>query len=130
MLDGEEFKISDEESFGNLPALSIYQIAVDKQAVKEYVPYGNQKSYYLPTGMQGPTIKLDCRVDDMEPWNEVYTNDYLKVVSFGFTTWEVILSIGSGWWVDNISSDVKSGFRRGDKLRHEFQLDLYKRTVA
>ncbi len=130
MMDGEEYVITSEQSLGMLPELFLYQIAIDKQAIKEYIPYGNQKSYYLPTGMNGPTIKLSCRVLDVSPWNNVYTNDYLRVVTFPFDTWATVLSIGSDWWVDSISGDAKLGFKVGTKMRRELNIDLYKRTVA
>ncbi len=130
MMDGEEYKIGEDADFGDLPVLGIHSIVVDKQAVKTYTPYGNQKSYYLPTGMQGPMVKLTCTVDDIEPWEDVYSNDYLEVEAFGFTSWARTLSVGSTWWVDNISDDAKQGFIKDGEIRYELNLDLYKRTVT
>lgn len=128
--DSGEFSVGATTDLGQLPLLAIKQIIISKEAQKEYVPYGNQKSYYLPTGMVGPVVKLVCSVHDHTEWDEVYTNDYLSIVGFDFPSWSWTLSVGSTWWVDAISCDSKPGFREGDHLRYEVTLDLYKRTVA
>lgn len=130
MMDGEEYIISDDLSLGELPGLNVYQIAVDKQAIKIYVPYGNHKSYYIPTGMQGPSIKLSCKVDNIDGWDVVYTNDYLSVTEMNFPSYNNLLAIGTTWWIDNISGDVKPGYKRSGRLRYDITLDIYKRTVA
>jgi hypothetical protein len=128
MMDGEQFKIN-QGNFGNLPELHVYGIVVDKTAVKEYLPYSNQQSNYLPTGMQGPMVKLLGSIDDLTPWLELYSNDYLKVVSFTPTNpFQTTLYVDSQWWVDTISDDTKPGFRRGSKMRYELSLDIYLKT--
>lgn len=132
MLDtvSGEFSVGATSDLGTLQPVGIKQIIISKEAQKEYVPYGNQKSYYLPTGMIGPVVKLICAVGHHEDWEEVYSNDYLTIVNFDFPTWSWTLTTGTSWWVDSISLDARPGARVGDHLRYEMTLDLYKRTVA
>jgi len=132
MLDkvSGEFSVGATTDLGALEVLGIKHIIISKEAQKEYVPYGNQKSYYLPTGMVGPVVKLVCAVHDHADWATVYSNDYLLITGFDFPTWNWTLEVGSSWWVDSISLDAKPGSRYGNKLIYEMTLDLYKRTVA
>lgn len=127
MLNDSEF-VTETADIGELSLFRIKSIMVSKESVKEYVPYGNQKSFFLPTGMVGPTVKLIGSVDRAD-WDRVYTNDYLSVVQFGFTTWTKTLTVGTTWWIDSISLDAKPGGVYNGKIRYECTLDLYKRTV-
>jgi hypothetical protein len=130
MLDTVTGEFSSASSdMGELDIVAIKQIIVSKEAQKEYIAYGNQKSYYLPTGMVGPTVKLLCHVHDHDKWKTVFTNDYLKIITFEFPTWNVALPANSTWWVDSISLDSQPGFIHNGRLRYEMTLDLYKRTV-
>jgi len=130
MMIGNEFNIGEGSELGDLPILGIHQIVINKQAVKTYTPYGNQKSYYLPTGMQGPMVTLTCSVDDIEPWEDVYTNDYLTIKEFGYPTYNRTLEVGSDWWVDTITDDAKMGYIKEGNIRYGLTLELYKRTVG
>lgn len=132
-----------------LPVFAIKSIAVSKQAVKEYLPYDNTKSMYLPTAMIGPTIKMICEVeateqnllDDSKIYtlqeyqlgsataDGIYTNDILTVVSFGYPTWNAVLYNGSQWWVDTITYTAKVGSRRHGTVSHEIELTIYRRDV-
>jgi hypothetical protein len=127
MMSGEEFVISDEV-IGSLPTLMMKQIAIDKQANKVYVPYGNQKSYYLPIGMVGPTVKIVGYINDASYWDDVYTNDYLTVEEFGYPTYSRTLSVDSEWWIDNISFDAKTGYVHNGKIRYDLEMDIYLKT--
>lgn len=127
MLIESEF-ITDSQDKGELSLFRIKQIMISKESVKEYVPYGNQKSFFLPTGMVGPTVKLVGSVD-RDDWDGVYTNDYLEVVQFGYTMWSYTLAAETTWWIDNISFDAKPGGIKDGNIRYGCTLDLYKRTV-
>lgn len=127
MMDGEEFKISQGD-LGALPTLMIKQIAIDKQANKVYVPYGNQKSYYLPIGMNGPIVKIIGYVNDATLWDGVFTNDYLSVTEFGYPTYARTIAVASEWWIDNVNFDAKTGYVYNGKIRYDLNLDIYKKT--
>jgi len=130
---GQEYKTTTQ-FIGVLDLFKIKSISIGKEAVKEYVVFGNQKSYYIPTGMNGPMVKLVGSVpreptSGYVPWNEVYSNDYLKVIEFGFPTWAQTLSVDTKWWVDSISLDTSTAHVYNGKIRYECTLDLYKQTT-
>lgn len=116
-----------ETSHGILPNLLINSISIDKQAVKIYYPYGNQKSIYDPTGMQGPVLKLKGYTTDLAAWREVYTNDILRVIAFEFPIWNVEVNVGSDWWVDIKTMDASVGHVHNGEIHFMIEIDLYKR---
>jgi len=128
MMDDSEF-VTNTTDIGELSLFRIKNIMVSKESIKKYMPYGNQKSFFLPTGMVGPIVKLIGLIDRTD-WDQVYTNDYLSIVQFGFTTWAKTLTVGTTWWIDNISLDAKPGGVYDGNIRYECTLDLHKRTVA
>jgi hypothetical protein len=121
VLNGASVETS-EVSYGTLPDLAIFSIAVDKQVVKIYYPFGNTSSVYVTLGMVGPTIKLVGHTENITPWNALFANDILTVAAFGFPTWATIMPVGSKWWVDIKSKDTQSGRR----MRYEVSLDMVK----
>jgi hypothetical protein len=129
ILQGGKY-VSSLTSLGTLPIIAISEISVDKQAVKVYYPYGNTKSIYMPTGMNGPIVRLVAHCENIGEWSDVFTNDILTVSSFGFPTWEVILQTGSSWWVDITTKESQSGKRKNSAIRYELTINLYKREMV
>lgn len=110
--------------------LFIHDYSISKQVIKIYYPYGQEKAVYYPTGIEGPVIKMVCtcnNVGDITQWNEVYANDYLKVmINSHIGTYG--LGVNTIWWIDNIEIDAGPGSVVDGSVNYKINLDLYKKS--
>lgn len=116
-----------EVSYGNLPLFYPKSISVDKQTIKIYYPYSNQKAIYYVTGQQ-KVVKLKGWVASLDEWREVFTNDILTIEEFVYPTWNVILGASTDWWVDIKTLDTSSGRANNGALYFSVELDLNERS--
>lgn len=126
---GEEFILAPTSDLGELPPLWIKSLSIDKTSQKVYSVESRRKTTYIPTGMVGPQVQLICSCTcDLDDY-DLFTNDILQVVAFGFPTWAKILKVNSTWWIDTYSCTASvEKPPRGGKIRYEVNLTLYKRA--